>query len=52
MTNIDAVKMVRDIRDKMTKDLKGKGKDEVDEHFRKHSEWAFKKPSIRKTKKK
>jgi hypothetical protein len=43
MNNINAVKMVRDIRDKMSKELKGKTGEEINEYYKKHSEWAFKK---------
>jgi len=43
MNNINAVKMVRDIRDKMSKELEGKTGKEVNGYYQKHSEWAFKK---------
>jgi hypothetical protein len=47
--SIDAVKMVRAIRDKQYKELLGKSKEEVKEYYRVNSEWAFNK-SIKKTK--
>jgi hypothetical protein len=40
---IDAVKMVRAIRDKQYKELLGKSEEEVKEYYRVNSEWAFNK---------
>jgi hypothetical protein len=41
MNNIDAVKMVRNIRDKQYEETKGRTKEEIKKYFRKNSEWAF-----------
>jgi len=41
MNNINAVKMVRDIRDKQYEETKGKSKEEIKQYFKKNSEWAF-----------
>jgi hypothetical protein len=41
--SIDAIKMVRAIRDKQYKELLGKSKEEVKEYYRVNSEWAFNK---------
>jgi len=38
---IDAVKMVRAIRDKQYKELQGKSNKEINEYYRLNSEWAF-----------
>jgi hypothetical protein len=41
MNNINAVKMVRNIRDKQYEETKGKTHDEIKKYYNKNSEWAF-----------
>jgi hypothetical protein len=50
--SIDAVKMVRAIRDKQYKELAGKSKKEQQEYYRLNSEWAFNKATKKKVIKK
>jgi len=46
--SIDAVKMVRAIRDKQYKELAGRSKKEQHEYYRLNSEWAFSKAATKK----
>ena len=41
MNNINAVKMVRNIRDKQYEETKGKTHEEIKKYYNKNSEWAF-----------
>lgn len=43
MNNINAVKMVRNIRDKQYEEIKGKTHEEIIRFFKKNSAWAFSK---------
>ena len=42
MNKLNAVKMVREIRDRIAKELESKTEAEIKEYYKIHSEWAFK----------